>query len=385
MSARGPRRRTSRDAAATSRPTAPRASTGRRSSAAAAADRATRPSARRPPPPDGLDLVPVRTIVETGLDAVLRLRPGDRPRVAAGERFEAGAILAEILRDGATEEVAMRDVALHADDPRPGDHWPSADDVAERRRGTPPAGELLYELYGRWRLATGEVVDAVAAPAPGSVREVVPGAAIRIRLEARAVRGAVGLGAPVRGRLEIATAARGEVRASAIDVERAGTILVVGARVDAETLTRARAMGVRGIVVGGLASKEQRDFLASERRQQAGRHRVEPFAVLVLDGALRRPIASPILDVLRALAGREVGLVVDPPALLVDDPEVVLPAPGADLVRVRSGPGRGTEGRWLGPAGLRRFAGGIHLDAGRLARADGTTLTVPVADLERFA
>ena len=52
-------------------------------------------------------------------------------------------------------------------------------------------------------------------------------------------------------------------------------------------------MGVRGVIVSGLAGKERRDFLASESRQRAALHRLPPFAVLILDGVIRRPIAGP--------------------------------------------------------------------------------------------
>ena len=160
---------------------------------------------------------------------------------------------------------------------------------------------------------------------------------------------------------------------------------MVGARLDAETLTRARAMGVRGIIVGGLASKERRDFLASERRQRAALHRLPPFAVLVLEGALRRPLASPVADVLAALVGREVAIVTDPPSLVFEDTDVALPVPPTDLVRVRGGELGGREGLWAGPLGLRRFAGGVQLEAGAVRFSDGRTLAVPIGDLERFA
>ena len=60
-------------------------------------------------------------------------------------------------------------------------------------------------------------------------------------------------------------------------------------------------MGVRGVIVAGLPSKERRDFIASEARQRAALHRLPPFAVLVLDGSLRRPIAGPVVRLLEAL------------------------------------------------------------------------------------
>jgi hypothetical protein len=180
--------------------------------------------------------------------------------------------------------------------------------------------------------------------------------------------GVLALGLPAHGPLVVGSDEGGEVRARAIDVGRAGTILVVGSRVDAETLIRARAMGVRGIVVASLAAKEERDFVASERRQLAGFHQTPAFAVLVLEGAIRRPIPRPVMAVLRAQEGREVGISIDPPALLFAGAPP--PPPEAALVRVRNGPNAGREGRWQGLAGLRRFPGGVHLEAAFVAFDD---------------
>jgi hypothetical protein len=164
----------------------------------------------------------------------------------------------------------------------------------------------------------------------------------------------------------------------------AGAILVVGSRVDAETLTRARAMGLRGIIVAGLAGKDRRDFIASEARQRASLHRLPTFAVLVLDGAARRRIASPVSSVFTAIAGREVAIVTDPPALIFNETDIELTPPPPDLVRVRAGERAGREGRWAGLAGLRRFADGTFLEAGWVRFDGGMPVPLPLADLERF-
>ncbi len=198
------------------------------------------------------------------------------------------------------------------------------------------------------------------------------------------MRGIVALGGPTRGRLHVATGKDGELRSGGLDVGFAGTILVVGSRIDAETLTRARAMGVRGVIVSGFASKERRDFAASEARQRAALHRLPPFAVLVLDGALRRPLASPVQAVLDGLMGREVAIVTDPPMLVFDAPDLAIASSPADHVRVRAGEHAGREGTWAGLLGLRRFTGGVHLEAGAVRLADGAIIAVALGDLERF-
>jgi hypothetical protein len=331
----------------------------------------------------GLELVEVRRRIERGIEAWLELSPGDRPLVAAGDEVTAGGPLAARLRDQVVREVrAQREPGRPG--PEPGGAWSSA--PAQGRRGEAErSGEHLFEIAGRWRVVTGEPAEPLETPLDGTILEVRAGAGIRLRSEAFVVRGASALGGPVRGRLQVATSAGGELRASAIDVGRAGQILVVGARIDAEALTRARAMGVLGVVVGGLPSKERRDFLASEVRQRAARQRLPPFAILVVEGSVRRPIASPVMDVLEALEGREVAILPDPPVLAFQGSFDLPPAPAPEMVRIRSGPLLGTEGRWAGLTGPWHFPGALQLEGGLVGLPGGQVVAVPLGDLERFA
>ena len=90
-----------------------------------------------------------------------------------------------------------------------------------------------------------------------------------------------------------------------------------------------------------------------------------------MDGATRRPMAGPIMALLAAMVGREAAIVADPPMLIFDAPDLVVPLPPPDLVRIRAGALSGHEARWLGAAGRRRFAGGVDLEAGHVRLADG--------------
>lgn len=333
--------------------------------------------------PAGLELVAPHELLHVPVVARVELAPGDRALVEPGELVVAGSPLAERLRDPRIEEAPV----LGREDPRrPGDRV-AADSGQGRslRRTASVAGELVFRSGRRWRVATGEVTDPIEAPGSGVVREVRPGTGIEVELDGVGLSGVFAVGVPTRGRLAFAAERGGEVHATGLDVGRAGTILVVGARVDAEALTRARAMGVRGIVVAALSGKELRDFSASERRQRAALHRLPPFAVLVLDGVVRRPIASPLMVLLEALAGREVGIVTDPPSLLVAGELPAIPSPPIDWVRVRHGPYAGREGRWVRPLGLRRFPPGVHLEAGLVRLEEHVPVAVPLSDLERFA
>jgi len=320
-------------------------------------------------------LVPTRRLIVAPVDALFALRPGDRPLVSAGDSVVVGAPIAERLRDPRLDESE----AKVADGAHPGGRW-----TGQPQRGDEvvPDGELMFEWHGHWRVAIGDIADSVESPFAGIVRDVRPGTGITIRAAGRGIRGIVAIGGPTRGRLHVG--AEGELRSGGLDVGSAGTILVVGARVDAETLTRARAMGVCGVIVAGLSSKERRDFLASETRQRAALHRLPPFAVLVLDGATRRPLAGAVQAVLGALAGHEVAIVTDPPMLVFDMPNLVIPSPPPDLVRIRAGAMSGREGRFIRAIGPRRFPGGVHLEAGIVHLPDGTDAAIPLGDLERF-
>ncbi|HEY3522935.1 MAG TPA: hypothetical protein VGK63_04475 [Candidatus Limnocylindrales bacterium] len=319
-----------------------------------------------------LDLVAVTPLAIDRPRLRVGLSAGDRPLVAEGEAVAPGTALVDVLRDARIEVVA-------------GDgHEPGARVHVGGRRGEDGTdeGELLFTDGSRHRLVVGDHVESIESPAPGVVRSVRPGIELVVELDGSALPGTLALGVPTHGRLELATDEGGELRPGSVDVGRAGTILVVGSRVDAETLTRARAMGVRGIVVAALPGKETRDFTASERRQRAALHRLPPFGVLVLDGAIRRPIAGPVMGLLRSLEGREVGLSIDPPGLVFGaDPPA---PPPADLVIVRGGPLAGRSGAFAGLAGVRRFAAGVHLEAAFVRFPTGETHPVPLGDLVRF-
>jgi hypothetical protein len=328
------------------------------------------------------ELVRSRPLVTLAPVVWLPLEIGDRALVRVGEAVAAGTPLAERSRDVTLVDTAPRGRPPLDAGPSAGLGLRSGEWLADA--GGTLAGELVVHHESRWHVASGSPSDVIEAPAAGIVRDVRPGMGISLAVDGPALPGVAAVGGPARGKLEIVGGSDTELRPSGLDVGRAGTILVAGSRVDAETLTRARAMGIRGVVVAGLSDKDLRDFAASERRQSASVHRSAPFAVLVLDGALRRPLASPTMQILIASAGREVGLAADPPALLLGADAPPTRAVDAGYVRVVHGPLAGREGQWIGLGGMRRFRAGTYLEAGLVKLDEGAPVAIPLADLERF-
>lgn len=325
----------------------------------------------------GIELLPVRRLVAERPQVRVTLLPGDRIVAAVGATVAAGDLLAERVRDPRLVEAGDWD-------PQSGAVHPGTWIAAEAgRRGTAPAGELLFEHGGRRRIATGPHPDLVSAPAAGRVVAIRPGVDIILEINGIGIPGSELLGDPGHGRLAFLPG-DGEGRIP-LEVAHAGAIVVFPGRADAETLTRARAMGIAGAVVPALAERDRRDVVASEARQRAGLHRLPPFPVLVLDGYLRRTLARPMRDLLATLDGEEVGLAGGPPLLLAAPRPSPPPQPAPDHVRVRGGPHAGHEGRFLGLAGPHRLGAGVVSEAARVRLPDGREVIVGLGDLERFA
>ena len=346
----------------------------------------------------GLELVGSRPLVVRGPTVWLPLGLGDRVIVRPGDVVESGAPLAERVRDPSLHAVGgaarrrrsvVGNAAAVTDGAAIGEPGPEIDSGPVRHSGDwhapaeGEAGELIADFGSGWRMATGEASEVLEAPAAGTIRSVRAAMGIELAASGPAIPGVSVAGGPTRGRLELSGAMESTATSTAIDVGRSGAILVVAGRIDAESLTRARAMGVRGVVVAGLSEKDLRDLAASESRQRASLHRPPPFAVLVLDGAVRRPISAAVMAVLAAAAGHEVAIVPDPPSLLLG-PGMRVPTVDKRTVRVLHGPAAGREGRWVGPAGSRRFRSGIHLEAGYVQFASERPVVVPLANLERY-
>jgi hypothetical protein len=325
----------------------------------------------------------------------LRLRIADRVLVEAGERVDIGQPLMERSRDATTVEVRSQPALARL----------RAGDVVEASlfehdggsRGARPGDRarlLFHGPDGRVRLAIGRHPSIVTSPVNGVV-EALGAGTLDIRSDGVGLPGAAGWGQPVHGPLFFGVSTPdAELRASSIDVGAAGTIVVAGARLDIEALTRARAIGVAGILCGGVVGRELRQLDESDRRQRAALHAATPFAVLALDGFGRRPMPGPTWDLLRAAAadGRIVGLVPETRWAVVSGDAGPLGAAATRnpaAVRIAAGDGLGREGVLVGLAGPVRRPGGLYQQSGYVddpSASDGQPRrrVVALADLERF-
>lgn len=354
--------------------------------AAVAADTATLPDPGR--------FVPPAARPQTGRLLRIPLHLADRPLVTPGQAVELGQPIIEHFRE--QEEVQVESSAGVIGIP-PGavlDNVPAESSRRLGRRSDDARHRTRVLEHGRdgiTRLVAGSGEVAVNAPANGIIEAVTP-ARIDLRADGLAVDARIGWGRPTMGRIVLAVDARdAELQTSKIDVGAAGAILVVGARVDIEALSRARAIGAAAVITGGVASRDLRQLRSSEARQQAALHAAAPFGLIALGGYGRAPIPSHLWDLLVAADGRMAGLLPDARTLVVDgDPAPLLEAVArpAGTVRVVAGDHRDHEGRLVGLSGPRRWSGGGYAPGGfvELLGAGGRLERhcVPLTLLERL-
>ena len=331
----------------------------------------------------------------------VRLPVGSMPAVKFGARVQPEDVLATRRppTDGVTLQIAapLRRPASQASEclvVRPGATLKRGDVIARDAAGhevivpdaclflgyDPDHGTALLSPLGAEEPIVGHVRGKIARLAPS---------AIDVRVAGAVLVGVAGSGAAVHGRLRVSVDdATDELRAGAIDSDATGRIVVGGSRASAETLTRARAMGVAGVVLGGVLDKDLRDFEATQqRRREVGGAGGGDFSVVLLEGYGKIGMDPGVFGWLRGHDGKMVSLFGDAARLYVydaDEPPTrrLLATPGDRVVGTRR-PYAGAGGRLVRILGGQHVvSSGVATRAGLVRFEDGRTGIVPLANLE---
>jgi hypothetical protein len=330
----------------------------------------------------------------------VRLPSGARVVVEVGRGVEPDDTLAtrRAVHGGASVPVAGRlrrapDRAAEMLTVAPGAELEAGDTLADDGRGhvvTAPE-TAIFLAYDR---GDGRALIApLGEPEPilGHVRgevAVVDADAIEIRIAGALVTGVGGEGRAVHGALSVAVDdPLDELRAGAIDVGSSGRILVGGSRASAESLTRARAMGVAGIVLGGILDKELRGFEATQSRRREMGGIGDDFAVIVLEGYGKVGLDVDQFAWFKRHDGHMASLFGADARLYVYDAGPMparrtLPRTG-DRVIAHRRPHAGVGGRLVRVLeSLHATPAGIFARSGLVRFDDGRSAIVPLANLE---
>lgn len=259
----------------------------------------------------------------------------------------------------------------------------------KRRIVSPVDGTVVATSDGRMIIEPRPQLFELRALLSGLVTDTIPGFGVTIETPGALVQGVWGSGRESYGLLSIGVAEPdGVMEAEQIEDTHNGSILVCGATLDADVLTRAQEMNVRGLIVGGLPD----ELRAGISRQ--------PVPVITTEGIGRIPISSPVYDLLQANEGREATMLARvPDRWLASRPEIVIPLPAAtppDLpgpartalkvdakVRIRRAPYWGAVGRVKSVHDEpRTVESGIKCPGADVVLEDGTVVFVPHVNLD---
>jgi hypothetical protein len=330
----------------------------------------------------------------------IRLARGAEAWVAVGQSVEPGDVIATRRPPG--EALALpvaRSLRIGPESMgaalavRPGALLAAGDLIAAagpRREVRATAASLFIG----WDAHDGTALVAPLGP-PSPIHSHVRGTVARvdadlveIEVDGITLDGVGGTGDVVHGELVIAVREPGdELRASAIDVEASGRIVVGGSRTSAETLIRARAMGVAGIVLGGLLDKELRDFEAIQRRRRDVDAVDGSFALLLIEGYGKVGFDPGLFAWFRRQAGRMATLFGAERQLYVygadAPPRRHVPPRAGEAVIAHRRPFAGRTGVLLREVeGLHAAPSGLAARSGLVRFEDGRVVAVPLANLE---
>jgi hypothetical protein len=276
---------------------------------------------------------------------------------------------------------------------RPGSFVEAGEPIAQASDGrqvlSPVAGLLLAysRSDGNAIIAPLGPEEPILAHISGRVSGIDP-TAIMIEVQGAALDGVGGTGEAVHGELVVSVHDPGEeLRAAAIDIGSTGKIVVGGSRASAETLTRARAMGVAGIVLGGVLDKELRDFEAIQRRRRDVGGLAGSFGLLLVEGFGKVGLDAGLFAWFARHAGHMASLFGAEHRLYVYDAEPPptrrsLPTFGDRVVAHRR-PFQGRGGKLVGFVdGMHMTPSGIPARTALVRFEDGRTTAVPIANLE---
>lgn len=241
----------------------------------------------------------------------------------------------------------------------------------------------------------------------GLVIEVTPGQGATIETPCGFVQGIFGIGGETWGDLMSAVEAPDERLTPAhLRPDMRGKIVVCGAFLGADSMERAKELGIAALVVGGIHDKDLRQLLGYDLGVAITGTEQVGFTLVLTEGFGTIPMASKTFSLLLGCVGQPASIsgmtqiragVIRPEIIIPHGPARVAEARAAgqdrrlertgiqlgDTARIIRDPLFGHIGKVIGlPAELRQIETESKVRVVEIALSDGTTATIPRANVE---
>jgi hypothetical protein len=169
--------------------------------------------------------------------------------------------------------------------------------------------EMVSTVTGQVALREQNVPVELNAYIPGKIVQIIPGEGVTIRTPAALVQGIFGIGGETHGELKIVTDSRDETLTSEkIETSCKDMILVGGALVTIDALTKAIQMGVRGIVVGGIEHEDVIKFLGGEIGVAITGQENIGTTLIITEGFGKMSMSTGTFNLLKSFNGRRASI-----------------------------------------------------------------------------
>jgi hypothetical protein len=262
--------------------------------------------------------------------------------------------------------------------------------------------ESISSITGQVLLREPPQPIEVVAYIDGRVVEVMEKEGVVVETTAAFIQGIFGVGGEVVGPLELGVNSPEEVlEARGIKPEHAGKILVAGSLATWEAMDKARSIGVKGVVTGGIYDEDLKALLGYDLGVAITGHEAVGLTLVVTEGFSRINMAKKTFELLEARRGMKTSIngatqiragVVRPEiiipltekeAAVEEEAPVETGMAEGDMVRIIREPYFGRIGRVKAlPAELRTIDTEAKVRVIEIALADNSTIVIPRANVE---
>ena len=198
---------------------------------------------------------------------------------------------------------------------------------------SPVAGtiEALSEVTGQVLLREPPRLVNLLAYIDGTIVETIPRQGVVVETTCSLVQGIFGIGGEVWGELLVAVASPDEPLAPGhLTPAMKGNIVVGGSFLSAETMVRAKELGIIGLVVGGIHDKDLRTLLGYDLGVAITGTEQVGFTLILTEGFGTIPMASKTFRLLSAHRGCKASISGSTQIRAgVIRPEIIIPRPTA--------------------------------------------------------
>lgn len=184
----------------------------------------------------------------------------------------------------------------------------------------------------------------------GRIIEVIPGQGVRIETTGAFIQGIFGVGGEAWGPLAmVASGPEESLEAAQLTADHAGKIVIGGAFVRTEALQRAKAIGVKGIVVGGMDDRDLRELLGYDLGVAITGTENIGFTLILTEGFGRIPMAMKTFELLLSLSGRKASISGATQIRAgVIRPEIIVPRAADEFIQTAVPSDQASEGAKVG-------------------------------------